>query len=69
MRVFIIPNQSSVAKAFEEFDDAGRMKPSSCYDRIVVVMEALVRFTVLLRPQRSNLWIAIRSASCAVSKS
>ncbi len=50
MRMVTIPNQSSVAKAFEEFDDAGRMKPSSYYDRIVDVMEELVRFTVLLRP-------------------
>jgi arsenic resistance protein ArsH len=50
MRMFTIPNQSSVAKAFAEFDEAGRMRPSSYYDRIVDVMEELVRFTVLLRP-------------------
>jgi arsenic resistance protein ArsH len=50
MRMVTIPNQSSVAKAYEEFDEAGRMKPSSYYDRIVDVMEELVRFTVLLRP-------------------
>ena len=49
MRMFTLPNQSSIAKAYEEFDDAGRMKPSSYYDRIVDVMEELVRFTVLLR--------------------
>ncbi|WDF71774.1 arsenical resistance protein ArsH [Novosphingobium sp. KACC 22771] len=49
MRMFTIPNQSSVAKAYEEFDEAGRMKPSSYYDRIVDVCEELVRFTVLLR--------------------
>jgi arsenic resistance protein ArsH len=55
MRMVTIPNQSSVAKAFEEFDDAGRMKPSSYYDRIVDVMEELVRFTVLLRPQAAQL--------------
>jgi arsenic resistance protein ArsH len=48
--MFTIPNQSSVAKAFEEFDPVGRMTPSSYYDRIVDVMEELVRFTVLLRP-------------------
>ena len=41
MRMFTIPNQSSVAKAFNEFDNAGRMKPSSYYDRIVDVMEEL----------------------------
>ncbi len=50
MRMFTIPNQSSVAKAFEEFDEQGRMKPSAYYDRIVDVMEELVRFTILLRP-------------------
>lgn len=55
MRMFTIPNQSSVAKAFQEFDDAGRMKPSAYYDRIVDVMEELVRLTVLLRPHRDLL--------------
>ncbi|MDF8333376.1 arsenical resistance protein ArsH [Novosphingobium cyanobacteriorum] len=55
MRMFTIPNQSSVAKAYEEFDEAGRMKPSSYYDRIVDVMEELVRFTVLLRPHADRL--------------
>lgn len=55
MRMFTIPNQSSVAKAYEEFDEAGRMKPSSYYDRIVDVCEELVRFTVLLRPHVDQL--------------
>ncbi|HEY1125272.1 MAG TPA: arsenical resistance protein ArsH [Sphingobium sp.] len=55
MRMFTIPNQSSVAKAYEEFDEAGRMRPSSYYDRIVDVVEELVRFTVLLRPHREQL--------------
>jgi arsenic resistance protein ArsH len=50
MRMFTIPNQSSVPKAFQEFDEAGRMRPSSYYERIVDVVEELVRFTVLLRP-------------------
>ncbi len=49
MRMFTIPNQSSVAKAYMEFDEAGRMRPSSYYDRIVDVAEELSRFTVLLR--------------------
>ncbi len=49
MRMLTIPNQSSVAKAFLEFDEAGRMKPSAYYDRIVDVMEELVKFTLLTR--------------------
>jgi len=55
MRMFTIPNQSSVAKAWLEFDDNDRMKPSSYYDRIVDVMEELVKFTLLLRDQRDYL--------------
>ena len=55
MRMFTIPNQSSVAKAFKEFDEAGRMKPSSYYDRIVDVMEELIRFTILMRPHAEQL--------------
>jgi arsenic resistance protein ArsH len=55
MRMFTIPNQSSIAKAFAEFDEAGRMRPSSYYDRIVDVMEELVRFTVLMRPHVATL--------------
>lgn len=49
MRMFTIPNQSSVAKAYQEFDDAGRMKHSAYYDRIVDVMEELMKFTLLTR--------------------
>ncbi|MBV0932769.1 arsenical resistance protein ArsH [Marinobacterium weihaiense] len=49
MRLLTIPNQSSVAKAFAEFDDEGRMKPSPYYNRIVDVMEELVKFTLLTR--------------------
>ena len=49
MRMITIPNQSSVAKAFMEFDQAGRMKPSAYYDRVVDVMEELVKFTLLTR--------------------
>ena len=49
MRMLTVPNQSSVAKAFAEFDDAGRMKPSAYYERVVDVMEELVKFTLLTR--------------------
>lgn len=55
MRMFTIPNQSSVAKAYNEFDENGRMKPSSYYERIVDVMEELVRMTTLLRPHADGL--------------
>lgn len=49
MRMITIPNQSSVAKAFNEFTEEGRMKPSAYYDRVVDVMEELVKFTLLTR--------------------
>jgi len=49
MRMLTIPNQSSVAKAYLEFDEAGRMQPSAYYDRVVDVMEELIKFTLLVR--------------------
>ncbi|MFI8644142.1 MULTISPECIES: arsenical resistance protein ArsH [Pseudomonadota] len=55
MRMITIPNQSSVAKAYQEFDEAGRMRPSSFYHRVVDVMEELVKFTLLTRDVSSYL--------------
>lgn len=55
MRLITIPSQSSVPKAFQEFDDDGRMRPSPLYDRIVDVMEELVKFTLLTRDRAAYL--------------
>jgi arsenic resistance protein ArsH len=55
MRMITIPNQSSVAKAYNEFDEDGRMKPSAYYDRLVDVMEELYRFTLLTRDRAEYL--------------
>ena len=55
MRMITIPNQSSVAKAWSEFDDDGRMKPSPFYNRMVDVMEELMKFTLLTRVQSTYL--------------
>ncbi len=55
MRMITIPNQSSVPKAYEQFDDAGRMHPGPLYDRVVDVMEELVRFTWLTRDRADYL--------------
>ncbi len=55
MRMFTIPNQSSVPKVFTEFDDNDRMQPSPYYDRIVDVMEELLKFTLLLRDRQDYL--------------
>lgn len=55
MRMVTIPNQSSVPKAFMEFDDNNRMKPSPFYDRIVDVMEELTKFTLLVRDRTDYL--------------
>ncbi|MEL8055118.1 MAG: arsenical resistance protein ArsH [Pseudomonadota bacterium] len=55
MRLITIPNQSSIAKAFLEFNEDGRMKPSPYYDRIVDVMEELTKFTLLTRDRAAYL--------------
>lgn len=49
MRMVTVPNQSSVPKAYQEFDDNGRMKPSALYDRVVDVVEEFMKFTLLVR--------------------
>ena len=54
MRMVTIPNQSSVPKAFLEFDDDDRMNPSPYYDRIVDVCEELMKFTWLLRDNKDT---------------
>ncbi|MFW6412584.1 MAG: NAD(P)H-dependent oxidoreductase, partial [Oceanicaulis sp.] len=55
MRMITIPNQSSIPKAFLEFGEDDRMKPSALYDRIVDVMEELVKFTLLTRDRSAYL--------------
>jgi len=55
MRLITIPNQSSIPKAFQEFDAAGRMRPSPLYDRVVDVMEELMKFTLLTRDRADTL--------------
>ncbi|RAP65436.1 arsenical resistance protein ArsH [Achromobacter sp. HZ01] len=71
MRMLTIPNQSSVAKAYQEFDDAGRMKPSPYYDRIVDVVEELMKFTLLTRdvaPYLVDRYSERKEAAIALSK-
>lgn len=71
MRMFTIPNQSSVAKAFQEFDEAGRMLPSPYYDRVVDVMEELVKITLLLRDRNdvlSNRYSERKETAAELSK-
>jgi len=55
MRMLTIPNQSSTPKAWKEFDENGRMKPSGNYNRIVDVMEELMKFTLITRDIKTNL--------------
>jgi arsenic resistance protein ArsH len=55
MRMFTIPNQSSVPLAYQEFDEHGRMRPSAYYERVVDVMEELFKMTLLLRGRSAYL--------------
>ena len=55
MRMVTIPNQSSVPKAYTEFNEDGRMKPGPLYDRVVDVCEELVKFTLLVRSRDAYL--------------
>ena len=71
MRMLTIPNQSSVAKAFQQFDEAGRMHPSAYYDRVVDVMEELMKFTLLTRdvsPTLANRYSEWRESAEMLSK-
>lgn len=71
MRMLTIPNQSSVAKAFMEFDETGRMKPSPYYDRVVDVLEELVKFTLLTRdigPYLVDRYSERKESAAALSK-
>jgi hypothetical protein len=65
MRMVTIPNQSSVAKAWQEFDEQGRMKPSPFYDRVMDVMEELMKFTLMVRG-RSDYLVNHGQHSCSL---
>ena len=69
MRMFVIPNQSSVPKAYQEFDDEGRMKPSPYYDRVVDVMEELMKFTLLMRGRQDYFVSRYSERKAAANKS
>ena len=67
MRMFVIPNQSSVPSAYTQFDDNGRMKPSPLYERVVDVAEELMKFTLLTK-DKTNYLVSRYSERKAISE-
>ncbi|MBY6212032.1 arsenical resistance protein ArsH [Microbulbifer agarilyticus] len=68
MRMFTIPNQSSIAKAWQEFDEDGKFKDSAFRDRVIDVLEELVKTTILIRGQSDYLTERFSEAKAALSK-
>ncbi|KAL5338042.1 arsenate resistance ArsH [Aspergillus crustosus] len=55
MRMFTIPNQSSIPQAYTHFPEEGmpgdqRLKESGNRDRLVDCMEEFVKYTIIMRP-------------------
>ncbi|QDI76506.1 MULTISPECIES: arsenical resistance protein ArsH [Leisingera] len=55
MRMVTIPNQSSIPKAWLEFEEGERLPDGPFYRRLVDVMEELVKFTWLVRGRKDYL--------------
>ena len=49
MRMFTIPNQSSIPKAYQEFNEDGQLNDSPFRNRVIDVVEELVKFTELTK--------------------
>jgi arsenic resistance protein ArsH len=53
MRMFAIPNQSSIPMAYKQFTEeaeGSRLMPSGNRDRLVDCMEEFVKYTIVMRP-------------------